>query len=460
MVGGDLRLGSGESEDRADRLTSLDAFRGVVMLLLIPNVYGGFSFYHMARQHPEDTVWASLARLFTHVQWTGCSIWDLILPAFLFMVGVSIPYSYAARKRRGDSEAEIMGHAVLRAVALLMLGAFLQVPVQTRLDFLWPALLLALGLPLPEKLAGLLPGNRANAAPVLRGLWWAAILFSCAIAFVLSFNRIEDLALGDVLPQIGLGYVFAFLLVNRGYTVQGLAAFSILALYWLAFLLYPLPGAGLDLSKVGVMPGDEIFDGYFAHWNKNTNLAAAFDVWFLNLFPRSQPFLFNAHGYQTLNFIPSIATMIFGVMTGVYLRTGGPKAVLRNGLLKAGALGILGGLLAGWFLCPIVKSIWTPSWVLFSTGWVLLSLALCYQVIEVSGRSGYALPFVAAGRNAILLYFVAHKYDWWVLEAWRRVFGPTTFTGYWEPILEALASGFTLWIMAVVLYRLRIFIRL
>src|SRR6266852_4800519 len=175
MVGGDLRLGSGESEDRADRLTSLDAFRGVVMLLLIPNVHGGFSLYPPARQHPEHTVWASLARLFTHVQWNGCSIWDLILPAFLFMVGVSIPSSYAARKRRGDSEAEIMGHAVLRAVALLMLGAFLQVPVQTRLDFLWPALLLALGLPLPEKLAGLLPGNRANAAPVLRGLWWAAI---------------------------------------------------------------------------------------------------------------------------------------------------------------------------------------------------------------------------------------------------------------------------------------------
>jgi predicted acyltransferase len=208
------------------------------------------------------------------------------------------------------------------------------------------------------------------------------------------------------------------------------------------------------------MSGNEIFDGYFAHWDKNTNLAAAFDAWFLNLLPRSQPFLFNEHGYQTLNFIPSIATMIFGVMTGAYLRSDRPKAVLRNGLLKAGALGVLGGLLAGWLLCPIVKSIWTPSWALFSAGCVLVLLALCYQLIEVSGHRGWALPFVAAGRNPILLYVIALKYSWWVLEAWRRTFGIQTFAGYWGPILEALACGFTLWVVAWALYRFRIFIRL
>ena len=451
---------TGEAKYHAGRLMSLDAFRGAVMLLLIPNVYGGFSFYQMARRFPEDAVWPLLARPFTHVQWTGCSIWDLILPAFLFMVGVSMPYSHAARRQRGDSEAEIIGHAVLRAVALLMLGVFLQMPVQTRLDFLWPALLLALGLPLPERLAGVLPGDPVSAARGLRVLWWTAILCSCAIALVVNFHRIEGFALHDVLPQLGLGYVFAFLLVNRGFTVQGLAAVSILASYWLAFLLYPLPGAGLDLSKVGVMPGDEIFDGYFAHWNKNTNLAAAFDAWFLNLLPRSQPFLFNEHGYQTLNFIPSIATMIFGVMTGEYLRSDRPRVMLRNGLLKAGALGVLGGLLAGWLLCPIVKSIWTPSWTLLSAGWVLIFLALCYSLIDVSGRRGWALPFVVAGRNPILLYVLALKYRWWILEAWKRALGPETFLGYWEPILEASACGLTLWIVALILYRLRIFVRL
>jgi len=449
-----------KANSHAVRLTSLDAFRGVVMLLLIPDVYGGFSFYQMARRFPEDTIWSFLARPFTHVQWTGCSIWDLILPAFLFLVGVSMPYSRAARKRRGDSEAEIIGHAVLRAMALLMLGIFLQMPVQTYFDFLWPTLLLVLGLPVPEKLAEILPADRAFAGRALRVLWWTVILCVCAAALVANFSRIEDFAPHDVLSQVGLGYVFAFLLVNRGRVAQGLAAFSILTLCWLAFFLYPLPGAEFDLSKVGVMPGDEIFTGYFAHWNKNTNLAAALDAWFLNLFPRSQPFLFNGLGYQTLNFIPSIATMIFGVMTGEYLRSGRPKVPLRNGLLKAGVLGVLGGLLAGWLLCPIVKSIWTPSWTLFSAGWVLILLAICYSFIDVSGRNSWALPFVVVGRNPILLYVLALKYRWWILEAWRRAFGSATFAGYWEPLIEALAVGLTLWVIAFVLYRLRIFIRL
>ena len=93
--------------------------------------------------------------------------------------------------------------------------------------------------------------------------------------------------------------------------------------------------------------------GFFAHWNKNTNVAAAFDRWFLNLFPRASndPFLFNPGGYATLNFIPSIATMIFGVLAGELLRSKsepsqqGPNlAPRRRGLLDAGATARRNGL--------------------------------------------------------------------------------------------------------------------
>ena len=63
--------------------------------------------------------------------------------------------------------------------------------------------------------------------------------------------------------------------------------------------------------------------GFFAHWNKNANVAAAFDRWFLNLFPHpaDHPFVFNEGGYATLNFVPSIATMLFGVLAGELLRS-------------------------------------------------------------------------------------------------------------------------------------------
>ena len=77
--------------------------------------------------------------------------------------------------------------------------------------------------------------------------------------------------------------------------------------------------------------------GFFAHWNKNANVAAAFDRWFLNLFPHpaGHPFLFNEGGYATLNFIPSIATMIFGVLAGELLRSG-PRAGGKLQRLAAG----------------------------------------------------------------------------------------------------------------------------
>lgn len=59
-----------------------------------------------------------------------------------------------------------------------------------------------------------------------------------------------------------------------------------------------------------------LMTGFAAHWNKNSNLAWAFDTWFLNVFPRSQPFGFNGGGYATLSFIPTLGTMILGLIAG------------------------------------------------------------------------------------------------------------------------------------------------
>ena len=70
------------------------------------------------------------------------------------------------------------------------------------------------------------------------------------------------------------------------------------------------------------MPADwpHLMTGFAAHWNKNSNLAWAFDTWFLNLFPREQPFKYNGGGYATLSFIPTLATMILGLIAGGVLR--------------------------------------------------------------------------------------------------------------------------------------------
>ena len=180
----------------------------------------------------------------------------------------------------------------------------------------------------------------------------------------------------DTLTQIGLGYPFLFLLGPRSPRVQWTALGVILAGYWLAWALYPLPGPGFDYAAVGVPPDwPHHYTGLAAHWNKNANLGQAFDVWFLNLFPRESPFVANGGGYLTLSFIPTLGTMILGLVAGRWLRASAPRIPFRN-LLIAGAIGLAAGALLHFTgICPVVKRIWTPSWTLFSGGACFLLLA-------------------------------------------------------------------------------------
>ena len=88
----------------------------------------GFLIGKVLKEHPElgeSPVWRFLGYQLDHVTWTGCSFWDLIQPSFMFMVGVAIPYSYASRKAKGDSETTIFRHTLARSFILIALGVFL-----------------------------------------------------------------------------------------------------------------------------------------------------------------------------------------------------------------------------------------------------------------------------------------------------------------------------------------------
>jgi predicted acyltransferase len=442
------------------RLTSLDAFRGAILLFLIPDATSGLSIPHVAHHFPGDRAWTFLADAFSHAPWSGYSLWDLVMPFFLFMVGASMPFSRAARAERGDSRGRLLAHAAGRAIGLIVLGTLLAMPIRSGVDFLWPALVLGLGLPIPEWVARWLRLEPVRARDTIAALWWTAVIGAALLHIALAFDRLDHFSLNSVLPQIGLGYAFAFLAAGRGWRTQALLVFGILAAYWLAFSLYPLPGPDFDPARHGILDGDERFSGFFAHWNKSSNFAAAFDRWFLNLFPRPAPFLFNEHGYQTLSFIPSIATMLLGVVAGETLRGGADRARQRDGLLAIGAVLVLGGWLASWTLCPMVKSIWTPSWTLFSAGCGFLALAGFVHALEVRGPRRWAFPLVVAGRNSIVLYSASLISRYWVLEVWRRVFGKSLFAGVYGPVVESLAFGVSLWLAAWALYRLKVFIRL
>src|SRR5262249_9671763 len=149
---------------------------------------------------------------------------------------------------------------------------------------------------------------------------------------------------------------FLFVLAFFSIRVQAIALGVILIGDWAAFALYAPPGSEFDSTAVGVPASWPHLKGFAAHWDKNTNLAWAFDTWFLNLFPRQRPFAYNGGGYATLSFIPTLGTMILGLLGGEVLRRPRPGWSKVLWLIVAGAV----SLAAGWGLgelgiCPVVK---------------------------------------------------------------------------------------------------------
>jgi heparan-alpha-glucosaminide N-acetyltransferase len=293
---------------------------------------------------------------------------------------------------------------------------------------------------------------------------------SLALTFLGVFLRSDSrtqtyFTFEDVLSQIGLGYTFLFLLCRTRPKTQLFAALLILVGYWAAFALYPAPGPDFDYQSVGVPPDwPHHQTGFAAHWDKNTNFAAAFDQWFLNLFPREKPFVFNGGGYLTLSFIPSLATMIFGLLSGGLLRSQRPGIRKVQILLVCGLLGlVLGALLHVLGICPIVKRIWTPSWTIFSTGWTCLFLAGFYWVIDLKGYKRWAFPALVVGMNSITMYCLVHLMGRFIAHSLKIHLGQQVFEVFgrtYEPILQGTAVLLTLWLICFWMYKRKIFLRI
>ncbi|MFY7953087.1 MAG: DUF5009 domain-containing protein, partial [Armatimonadaceae bacterium] len=152
--------------------------------------------------------------------------------------------------------------------------------------------------------------------------------------------------------------------------------------------------------------------GFAAHWNKNANPAHHFDVWFLNLLPRPEPFHYNGGGYSTLSFFPTLATMLLGLFAGRLLQrdTSSPLRSVRH-LLAWGLAGILlGTLFDQTGICPVVKRIWTPAWVLFSGGWCAWILAFFVWFADRTGGERRTAWLRTIGSNSIAAYVGSHLF--------------------------------------------------
>ncbi len=275
-----------------------------------------------------DKTWSPLE----HAAWHGWTPTDLIFPFFLFAVGVAIPFSFAGRLARSGGDLGPLHRQILRrALILFALGLFLSWFRFTPMDW--------------------------------------------------STARIPG-----VLQRIAVVYlVTALAWLHLGPRSRAALAFVVLACYWSAMMLVPVPGHGAgDLSP----------DGNLAAWIDHLVLGQ--HTW------RKAPGPGDPEGI--LSTVPAIASALAGLFAGDWLRSTRTPREKLQGLLLWGCVTAIAGLaLAPWF--PINKNLWTSTYVLFTTGLALLLLAAVYYVVDMKQRDGWARPFTIFGTNAIAAFF-------------------------------------------------------
>jgi predicted acyltransferase len=385
------------------RNIAVDAYRGLVMLLMMGEI---MKFSEVAQAFPDSQFWRILAFNQTHVEWSGMSLHDTIQPGFTFLAGVALPYSIASRTNKGQSFKRQLVHTIWRSLVLIFLGIFLRSTGSTQTNF--------------------------------------------------TFE--------DTLTQIGLGYTFAFLLAHCRPKWQWTALAVILFGYWLAWALYPAPGQSFNWAAVGVPANWTYnFTGFASHWNKNSNLGQAFDVWFLNLLPRATRFTYNSGGYLTLSFIPTLGTILLGLRAGEWFRSAAPKVPVKRFAIAGILLAATAVLLHVTGVCPIVKRIWTPSWTLFSGGVSFLFLAAFSWVIDVKGYRRWAFPLVVVGMNSIAAYLIAHLWEDFIVENLHINVGYRVFRVFGaglEPLMVGIAVMLIYWLILYWMYRRKLFLRI
>lgn len=386
------------------RIASVDAYRGFVMLLMMGEV---LSFAKVSKALPDSAFWGFLAYHQDHVDWIGCALHDMIQPSFSFLVGVALPYSIASRMDKGDSKNTMIFHALKRSLILILLGIFLRSMHAQQTNF--------------------------------------------------TFE--------DTLTQIGLGYFLLFLLGFTNLKTQIISLVVILVGYFVAFAIYPLPNVSFDYANAGVTADwEHNLTGFAAHWNKNTNLAWAFDQWFLNLFPREKPFLFNGGGYTTLSFIPTLGTMILGLIAGKELKSeSAPNEKIKKFIIWGISLMVLALVVHFLNICPIVKRIWTPTWTLYSGGSCFLFLAFFYWAIDILKTQKWYFILTVIGANSIAAYFIAHTIDGFISKSLFIHLGQSyaAFLGMaYAPLIHSFFVLFFEWLILWWMYRKRIFIKI
>ncbi|MEJ5994094.1 DUF5009 domain-containing protein [Pedobacter sp. Du54] len=311
----------------------------------------------------------------------------------------------------------------------------------TPTDLVFPFFLFIVGVSIAYAMGSKKEDPSTHSKTILRACKRGFILFT--LGFILAFfprnfkdfdviDSLQHVRIPGVLQRIGVVFVIASILFLKLSTKNIYRAFIlILITYWFLMLFVPVPGLG------------------YANLEKETNLGAWLD----------RTILTEAHLWKSsvtwdpegiLSTLPAIATALFGVLVGVYLKRKDVEVGKKMAwLFSAGVAAVLLGLL--WDLeFPINKALWTSSYVLYAGGLATILLTLSYWIIDANNYTRFTQPFVVYGVNAITVFFVSGLLPRLInmikienengdKTGALSAFNQTFFTPYFSPINASLA---------------------
>ncbi len=405
-----------------ERLTSLDVFRGLVILcMLIVNNAGdhhvvGYFWKHADWDHPSFGAdlkqwWADLGTAgwssFTHFPlFQHCTLADYVMPMFMLIIGIAIPFSAASARRRGESAVSQILQTLRRGMTLFALGWLIGLSLQ----FLaW----------------------RFNPNPN------APLNFSLRM---------------DVLQLLGSAYIVARLIYCLPLGPRLAVAAALFVWHRALLRFYPQ----------GPTPA-----GTFTE--KHNAVGYIYGTW--SVFADKQIFswlTFSIAGM--LSVPPAAATMTLGTFIGATFRDAAitPAARIRR-LVAFGLVLIAIGLL--WALdLPMNKPRWSPCYLLYCSGVGSLLAAATYWLVDVKQSRWWTLPLIVLGVNAIGIYFLSIIAKIWLLNMTKvqTAGGVRSLTEYLVTTLQSSTSPvlgswlFTalfvgiVWLAAALAYRFRV----
>lgn len=344
------------------RLLSLDILRGFDLFMLVV-------FCPLLLRIPSDAAWfTAIKTQFTHVSWEGFAAWDLVMPLFMFMSGVTIPFAMQ-KFRDGAPKATLYKRLLKRFVLLWIFGMLVQ-------------------------------GN------------------------LLSLSPMDFKFFSNTLQAIAVGYLFSTLFfVYFSSRVRYAIALGLLITYW----------AVMSLN------GDFTQMGNFAESVDRAVLGGFRDgaQWAPDGTPQFSTGYFYTWIFSSLTFI---VTVMSGLFAGEFL-----KNSTKSGNAKAATLAIWGAILAsaGWLWglqIPVIKTIWSSSMVLVSSGYCLLLLALFYWVVDVKGHSKAFGWLRIYGMNSIVAYVLAETLIFNGLSK-ALLYGTKQYVGDFYPFVIELGNA-------------------